>query len=138
MHHTLLKLNLGTKFVQFVSPNQRPTKKARKQSISTASTAEDFFIFCWQTMPRKLSCAKTIGCNTYKSILHLKCADMRASFSTYVNCVNGWIWWIVYFIFALKSDFNNTHSIYYRSTHYFIFTPFLRGFCLADTFFCCR
>lgn len=71
-----------------------PTKHAKIQkspskedeSPSSASEDDDFCIICIKKMPKKLTTANSIKCNSCKRPVHLKCADMRRSYYTCKHC----------------------------------------------------
>lgn len=66
-------------------PAKRGKKKASPSSQSSSDDAE-FCIICLKTMPRNVTSNNTIRCNTCNRAVHLKCADMQASYFTCKHC----------------------------------------------------
>lgn len=73
------------------SPAKRakPSKRSKKQESSDEEDEdEDFCIICMETLPRKLTASNSVHCNECDRPVHLKCADMHASYFTCANCAS--------------------------------------------------
>lgn len=67
----------------------RPSTRSKKQKSSEEEDEdEDFCIICEKTLPKKLTASNSVHCNECDRPVHLKCADMRASYFTCANCAS--------------------------------------------------
>lgn len=67
-------------------PKATSPSASRSHHASSSDEDVDFCIICLNSMPSKLNKNNSIACNTCKRAVHLKCADMTASFFTCKNC----------------------------------------------------
>lgn len=67
----------------------RPSTRSKKQKSSEEEDEdEDFCIICMKMLPKKLTASNSVHCNECDRPVHLKCADMRASYFTCANCAS--------------------------------------------------
>lgn len=67
----------------------KPSKRSKEQKSSDEEDEdEDFCIICMKTLPKKLTFSNSVHCNECDRPVHLKCADMRASYFTCANCAS--------------------------------------------------
>lgn len=64
----------------------KPRKKKPSPSSQSSAKDVDFCIICLKTMPRNVTITNSIRCNTCNRAVHLKCADMHASYFTCKDC----------------------------------------------------
>ncbi|XP_055307416.1 uncharacterized protein LOC129571622 [Sitodiplosis mosellana] len=63
-----------------------PPKRRRTEKSPPSDEDTDFCIICLTLLPNKLTAENSIQCNVCTRPVHLKCADMRASFFTCKHC----------------------------------------------------
>lgn len=68
------------------STKSAPAKKQRRDSSSSTSSEEEFCTICLKQMPKKLNRNNSVNCNVCKRPVHLKCANVTASYYTCVHC----------------------------------------------------
>lgn len=70
------------------TPPAKPPAKRTKQTKKSPSSDEDadFCIICLKILPRVLTAANSIQCNECERPVHLKCANMQASYFTCKHC----------------------------------------------------
>lgn len=71
-----------------IAAARTPAKRGKKKGspLNPAEEDDDFCIICLESMPRKLTSNNSIRCNSCQLTVHLKCANMQASYFTCKNC----------------------------------------------------
>lgn len=70
-----------------VSPQSTELRKnQRPYFTSTEEEDVDFCIICMENMPKNLTQYNFVNCNMCNRAVHLKCANIRASYFTCANC----------------------------------------------------
>lgn len=63
-----------------------PAKRSKQRSSQSSDEDTDFCIICLTLLPKKLTAENSIKCNSCRRPVHLKCANIRASYYTCKHC----------------------------------------------------
>lgn len=70
------------------TPSKPSAKRTKAKESPPSDDDVDFCLICLDLLPRKLTAANSIKCNECSRPVHLKCADMRASYFTCKHCAS--------------------------------------------------